>query len=108
MADETTNEVSITSITHATDGRVILELLGPPTQLILMEWSDDLVTWHPLHEYEILDPPQTIRVVYVTDSSGHATVPDTPLATEDRKYYRAILWYPPIVWPPPEPIESGE
>ena len=92
-------EVSFTSLVYSNNGNVNMELSTPPREAFLMEWSDDLITWHPLHEYVVLDPPgYTIRVMYSADTDGIASVPDTPATNETRKYYRAMP--PPTNFPP--------
>ena len=91
-------EVPFTSIVYS-NGSVNMELSMPPREALLMEWSDDLITWHPLHEYVLLDPPGTIiRAMYSADADGIASVPDTPATNELRKFYRATP--PPTNFPP--------
>lgn len=101
------NAVSFTAIAFTNNSSLRLDLAAPARQLILMEWSSDLVSWLPLHEWEIVGPTNyTVRAVYVATDDGIATVPDTPLTSERQKYYRAIPWTPPEEWQAPAPTKT--
>ena len=87
---------------NTTSNGVSMGLIAPPQQMILMEWTSDLLEWHPLHEYQMVEPTNyTIRAVYVANDDGQVTVPDTPLSAEVNKFYRAIPWTPTNVLAPP-------
>ena len=101
------NAVSFTGITFTNNSSLHMDLSAPAQQLILMEWSSNLVTWLPLHEWEIVGPTNyTVRAVYVATDEGTAIVPDTPLTPEKQKYYRAIPWTPPEEWQAPAPTKT--
>ena len=101
------NAVSFTAIAFTNDSSLRLDLAAPAQQLMLMEWSSNLVTWLPLHEWEIVGPTNyTLRAVYVATDNGTAIVPDTPANSEKQKYYRAIPWTPPEEWQAPAPTKT--
>lgn len=96
---QSANAVSFTAISFTNTSSLRMDLTAPAQQMMLMEWSSNLVTWLPLHEWDIIGPTNyTIRAVYVATDEGTATVPDTPATTEKQKYYRAIPWTPPEEW----------
>lgn len=100
------NTVSFTEITFTNTSSLRMDLSALAQQLILMEWSSDLVSWFPLHEWEIVGPTNyTVRAVYVANDEGTAIVPDTPASSERQRYYRAIPWTPPEEWRAPVSIK---
>ena len=105
IPDPTTRFTNI----YATTNGVRMNLMAPPQQMILMEWTSDLLEWHPLHEYQLVEPTNyTIRAVYVANDDGQVTVPDTPLSSEVNKFYRAIPWTPTNVWAPPVSFKMAQ
>jgi len=98
--------VSFTGITFTNTSSLRMDLTAPAQQMMLMEWSSNLVTWLPLHEWEIVGPTNyTVRAVYVATDDGTAIVPDTPASTEKQRFYRALPWTPPAEWQAPVSIK---
>ena len=85
VAQWASNEVYFTSIVFTNDSALRMELVAPPQQVFVMEWSSDLQTWHPLYS----PPPFGLRTVYSASDEGIAIVSNNPSIEENQKYFRA-------------------